>query len=372
MKFNIKSSDFLKAINSVEGVINSKQIKSVLSNVKIEASDNSVSLSATDMEISVRTSLAADVSVSGVTSLPAKQLSSIFKTINFSDAKLEINTDSENPETVITDAEGKVGSKFQINGLDPEEIRTIGKIEEKNITDFPCLILKEMIRKTNYAVAQEETRFVFNGLFMKCIDDELIVVGTDGRRLSKITRKIPKKLDFGNGIIVPHKTVRESIKLLDQAENGKIGLSESQFYLSVAHSELLSKLIDGSYPDYEQVIPKNNSYSVRINKDEFAIVLRQALISAEEPSRQIRLSFKTNTLVITSSNPGSMQFENSMPIEFSGDDLTIAFKGDYLSDTIKSIDDPEFEIHFTNSSLPVLFKDPSDADYVSVIMPMKI
>jgi DNA polymerase-3 subunit beta len=372
MKFVVKSSEFLKAMNSVEGVISTKQIKSVLSNVKIEAENEQISLSSTDMEISVRTTIPATIHSPGVTSLPAKQLSGLFKTINFPDAQLEVTEDSENPLTVITDADKKVDSKFQINGLDPEEIRTIGKVDESKLAEFPCMVFREMIRKTYHAVSQEETRFVFNGLFLKCQGSELVMVGTDGRRLAKVTRKLPSSLDLGNGIIVPHKTIRESQKLLDQAEIGRLGLSESQFYLKVANSELLSKLIDGNYPDYEQVIPKNSSYSVRVNKEEFSIVLRQALISAEEPSKQIRLNFRPSQLHITSSNPGSIQFENNMSIDYSGEDLTIAFKGEYLADTIKSIDDPEIEISFTNSNLPVLFKDPSDSDYIAVIMPMKL
>lgn len=372
MLFHIKTSDFLKAINSVEGVINSKQIKSILSNVKIEGRDDRLSLSATDMEISIRTSIPADVKTSGETSLPAKQLSSIFKTIHFPDAKIEVVMDSDNPTTIITDADMKIDSKFVINGMDPEEIKTIGTINEKDTVDIPCILLKEMIRKTYYAVAQEETRFVFNGLFFKYEEGNLTVVGTDGRRLAKIVRQIPKPIDLGTGVIIPHKTIRESQKVLDQADSGKIGLVDGQFYFHVGSSELLSKLIEGNFPDYEQVIPKNNSYSVRVNKDELGIVLKQALISAEEPSKQVRLEFKNNQLHITSSNPGSMQFENTMPIDFSGEETIIAFKGDYLAETIKVIDDPEIEIHFTNSNLPVLFKDPSDINYLSVIMPMKV
>ncbi|MCC5813535.1 MAG: DNA polymerase III subunit beta [Leptospira sp.] len=372
MHFHTKTSEFLKAISSVEGVINSKQIKSILSNVKIEAYSGNVSLSATDMEISIRTSISSDVKIEGETSLPAKQLSSIFKTIHFPDASINVTLDSDNPLTTITDADGKIDSKFQINGLDPEEIKTIGKVDTNKTVDFPTVILKEMIRKTYYAVAQEETRFVFNGLFFKCEDSLLTVVGTDGRRLAKTVRKLPNNIDLGNGVIIPHKTIRESQKVLDQAEIGKFGMVDSQFYFQVGHSELLSKLIEGSFPDYEQVIPKNISYTVRVNKEELSIVLRQALISAEEPSKQIRMEFKNNQLNITSSNPGSIQFENHMAVDYSGDDTILAFKGDYLTDTIKSIDDPEIEIQFSNSNQPVIFKDPSDAEYVAVIMPMKV
>lgn len=372
MQIITKTTEFLKAINTVEGVINTKQIKSILSNIKIQTQDGSVSLSATDMEISIRTSIQSTVNIPGETSLPAKQLSSIFKTIHFPDVKLEVEEDSESPMTIITDAEEKIDSKFQINGLTPESFHTIGDVDDSNTVNIPCILLKEMIRKTYYAVAQEETRFVFNGLFFKSEEGKLTVVGTDGRRLAKIVRSIPTDINFGSGIIIPHKTIRESQKSLDQGESAKIGLVDQQFYFHVGNTELLSKLIEGNFPDYEQVIPKNSSYSVRVNKEELLIVLKQALISAEEPSKQVRLEFKQNKLHITSSNPGSIQFENNMSVDYTGEDTVLAFKGDYLSETIKSIDDPEIEINFTDSGKPVVFKDPSDADYLAVIMPMKV
>jgi DNA polymerase-3 subunit beta len=372
MKFSVKTSEFLKAMHSIEGVINTKQIKSILSNVKLETLTDSIALSATDMEISLRTSVNAVIHSKGSTSIPAKNLSNAFKTINFPETLLELVEVDDSSQTFVTDADGKVGYKSSFLCLDPEEIKTIGNVDTSKVVEFPSLLLKEMIRKTYHAVAQEETRYVFNGLFFKSNGSELTVVGTDGRRLAKAVRKFPIELPFATGMIIPHKTIRETQKLLDLSENGKFGISESQFYLNIGNAELLSKLIDGSYPDYEQVIPKNSSYTLRINKEEFLVMLKQALTSAEEPSRQIRVHIKKGQLEISSSNPGAMQFENHMAIQYSGEDTVIAFKGDYLAETIKTIDDPEVEINFTNSNVPVLFKDPSDADYVAVIMPMKI
>lgn len=372
MKFSVKTSEFLKAMQSIEGVINTKQIKAILSNVKLETLTDSIALSATDMEISLRTSVSANVHAKGSTSIPAKNLANAFKTINFPESLLELVEEEESLQTFVTDADGKVGYKTSFLCMNSDEIKTIGNVDTSKVIDFPSLLLKEMIRKTSYAVAQEETRFVFNGLYFKSNGSELTVVGTDGRRLAKVVRKFPMELPFSTGIIVPHKTIRETQKLLDLSENGKFGISESQFYLNIGNAELLSKLIDGSYPDYEQVIPKNSSYTLRFNKEEFSVMLKQALTSAEEPSRQIRVNIKQGQMQISSSNPGAMQFENNMAIQYTGEDTVIAFKGDYLAETIKSIDDPEVEINFTNSNVPVLFKDPSDADYVAVIMPMKI
>ncbi|BDA77072.1 DNA polymerase III subunit beta [Leptospira kobayashii] len=372
MKFTVNTTDFLKAINSVDGVISVREIKSALSNLKIQAEDNIVYLSATDLEIAIKTSVASVVGQKGNASLPAKQLSNIFKNLNFDSTLLSTSDNNDSSETSITDASGKMDTKFKVNGIDSEDIKTIPVVNESNVVEFPCQTIREMFRKTSYAMAIEETRFVFNGLFLKPEDTDLVVVGTDGRRLSKIVRKFPKQFPFKNGAIIPHKAVREMLKMMEGKETAKIGFIDEQIYVSSGNIELLFKLIDGNFPDYEQVIPKQAAESVRIAKTDFLTFLKQALISAEEPSKQVRLSFSKGNVNISSSNPGTMMFDHNMPVEYSGEPVTIAFKGDYLNDVVKAVDDPEVIFEFSSSSAPVLFKDPSDSDFVSVIMPMKL
>ncbi len=372
MKFTVHTQEFLKAIQAVEGVIVHREVKSALSNIKMEINNQTVAVSATDMEIAIKTSIPANIGEGGVSYLPAKQLSNIFKNLNFESALLTRNTNSDSSETVITDANGKVDTNFKINGMDSDEIKTIPPINESKTIEFPCQTMRDMFRKTSYAMAVEETRFVFNGLFLKPNGNDLEVVGTDGRRLSKIIRKFPHEFPFKNGVIIPHKAIKEMIKMMDGKESARIGFIDEQLYASSGNVELLFKLIEGTFPDYEQVIPKQNSHSVRLVRSDLQMYLKQALISAEEPSKQIRFTFSKNSLNISSSNPGTMQYNHNAPIEYDGETVAIAFKGDYLSDVVKSVDDPEIILEFSTSNSPVLFKDPSDSDFVSVIMPMKL
>ncbi|MCB1176986.1 MAG: DNA polymerase III subunit beta [Leptospiraceae bacterium] len=373
MKFLVKTSDFLKAIHAVEGVITVREIKSVLSNIKIETGDNIVFLSATDLEISIKTSVEAKIIEPGKSSIPAKQLNNTLKTINFSETSIETISDNEGGvRTLITDGEGKVDFKMFINGVEGEEITTIPEIDPKSIFDFPCFTLSHMIKKTSYSVALEDTRFVFNGLFIVSTNDKISVVGTDGRRLAKIERNIENNLPFGNGIIIPHKAIREIMKMIDTAESGKIGLINNQIYVSIKNIEILCKLIDGNYPDYEAVIPKENKFNISISKDQFQVALKQALIAAEEPSKQIRVTTGANNINLNSSNPGATEVSINIPIQYDGEEMTIGFKGDYLSDVVRSIDDENISINFNNPNAPVLFKDITDENYLSVIMPMKL
>lgn len=372
MKFSVSTSEFLRAIQSVEGVITHREVKSALSNLKLEVSPDSVSISATDLEIAIKTSVPANASETGIAFLPAKQLSNIFKNLQFENTLLTRSKNGDGSETLITDSNGKIDTKFRINGLDSDEIKTIPKVNNSNTTEFPTQTLKDMIRKSSFAMAVDENRFVFNGLFLKPQNTDLIAVGTDGRRLSKTVRKFVSEFPFKNGVIIPHKAIKEMTKMMEGKEKARLGFIEDQLYVSSGNVELLFKLLEGNFPDYEQVIPKHNSYSVRLIRSEFSTYLRQAMISAEEPSKQIRLSFSKSNLNISSSNPGTMQFELNTPIDYSGESLTIAFKGEYLNDVVKAVEDPEILLEFTTSSSPVLFKDPSDSEFVSVIMPMKL
>ncbi|EQA44817.1 DNA polymerase III, beta subunit [Leptospira broomii serovar Hurstbridge str. 5399] len=373
MKIKVNTSEFLKSIHAVEGVISAREIRSILSNLKLEAEGSTVSISATDLEISIKTSLSADVQESGSISLPAKQLSSIFKTIHFEEALLSKNdSETDSSITYITDATKKNDYKTKLNGMDAEEIKTISKVDPSIISEFPTALVGEMIRKTGYAIAHEDQRYIFNGLYMVPKEDKLIFAVTDGRRLCKIERNLPSPLKFKEAVIIPAKAIREISKMITTAETGKIGIVDNQIYVNANNIELLCKLIEGNFPNYEQVIPKSSKFFALIPKENFQIYLRQALIAAEEPTRQIRLTFSKDNLNFYAQTQGVNEVSINMPIDYSGDEITVAFKGEYLSDVFKSIDDNEFRIEFSDSSSPVVFKDPSDPDFISVIMPMKI
>lgn len=373
MKFHVKTNDFQKAISMVESIVPTREVKSSLSNILIEAEENRIFLSATDLDISIKTSLAANVLSSGHGSIPAKQLGNIVKTINFPETSIEFKWDEEeNLRTIITDAQEKVDFKMVINGYEEEEQKKIPKIEDTQKQEFPANIISQMIKKTFHAVAVEDTRYVFNGLFFSATKDTLTVVATDGRRLAKIQRKLENSFPFEKGIIIPHKAVREIIKILENAETVNLRHIQDQLYVSDGKSELLCKLIEGNYPDYDAVIPKSSKHSARINKEEFSVALRQALIVAEEPSHQVRLTFQKDKLNINSSDPGTTEASISLNVDYTGDDLTIAFKGDYLVDLTRVIEAQEIEIRFNNPNSPALFFDLADSQFVSVIMPMKI
>ena len=371
MKVKVKTSDFQKGIASVDGIISIREIKSILSNIKIEARDNKLFFSATDLEISIKTSIPAECITEGTTSLPAKHLNKLLKTINFENTMIQSSDDTSN-QALITDADGKYDFKLNINGLEGEDFKTMPEIDYNALTDFPCTMFKDMIRKTSYSIAHEDTRFVFNGLFLKAEKEQVVLVGTDGRRLALVKRDLPVKMNIEKGIIIPHKAVTEIQKMIDEHDTGKIGVFENQVYFSAGNVEMVCKLIDGNYPDYQQVIPAKSSFNAVISNHEFNVALKQALNAAEEPTRQVRITFQPGNMYMNASTPGTTEVNINIGIEYTGDETTIAFKGDYLSDILKAVGDENVMLEFSGSSTPVLFKDPSDPDFVAVVMPMKV
>ncbi|MBE7412815.1 MAG: DNA polymerase III subunit beta [Leptospiraceae bacterium] len=370
MKFKVKTNDLLKSIKAVDGVISSREIKSILSNIKIDAHKDKIYLSSTDLEISIKTSCVAEIIEEGSTSLPAKKLNDIIRYINFENSLLE--DDSESNAIKITDADKKNIYSTKINSFEGEDTKTFSSVDKKQTINFPCFTFREMIRKTSYSVAQEDSRFVFNGLFLTSKGKRVSFIGTDGRRLAKIDRSLPEEIPFEKGAIIPHKAVKEILKMIDTSEIGKIGFFENQVYIAIGETELLCKTIDGKFPDYEQVIPKNTTHLVKINKDKFQIALQQAIVAAEEPTRQIKMEFNNNILMMFSSSSGTTDSDVGLNIEYNGEKVTIGFKGDYLTDVVRALDDTEFIIEFSNPNSPVIFRDPSDEEFIAIIMPMKL
>jgi DNA polymerase-3 subunit beta len=371
MDFTVKTTDFLKALTIVDGVITSREIKSTLSNIKIDIYDDSVSLSASDMELSMKVKVHAHVGKKGSISITSKQLSNIFKTITFPESKIEVKQENDNFITYIKDASGNKKSTFQINGTIDDDRKIIPDIDTSKYIIFPCHTIKEMFKKTLPFVATDDQRFAYNGIFIKMINSQLVMAGTDGRRLAEIKRTVPEAFSWKDGIIVAHKAIREILKMTEFAETGKIGIYEDQLFIEIGNHQLLSKLIDGTFPAYEAVIPKKSNHEVILGRDEFSENIKQAMVSAEEPTKQIRLEFKKNILSISSNSPGSMGFNSALAITYSGDDTSISLRGDYISEAIKVIDELELIFKFNDALSPISISMAGDPDFISVIMPMR-
>lgn len=371
MKFKVDKQKFQKAIHIVEGIISARDIRSIVSNVLIETDEGRIIVTATDLEIGIKTSVEGEILSSGSITIPAKKLSQSVKEFRGTTLSLE---STEEDRVVLQDADGKSKARIVLMGTSGEEFPPIGSLPDDQFKSFPTAIAMEMIRKTSYAIAEEDARYVFNGLFLTNTKNQMSFVGTDGRRLAKIDRDFPDSLPFEQGVILPNKAVKELMRLLDSSESGQIALDqkESRVHFRIGSVDLICKLIEGQFPDYTQVIPKQLEYKLEINRDELENSLRQVAVMAAEPTRQVKISFSKEDTIIAASTPDLGEAQDSLSVDYSGEDITIAFNSNYLLDVIRALNVEKITLGISSPNAPAVIMDPDDNHFVAVIMPMKL
>jgi len=370
MKFTVDRQQFLKAITTVDGIIPSREIRSVYSNVLIEADKGFAVLTTTDLEIGLKTSVPIQLERKGSTTVPAKKLTQVIGAMDGD--TIEITLDDE--KIFIFAPNAKTKPRVHLVTSPASDYPATAPDPENSFISFPAAVLREMILKTYYAMAQDDSRYVFNGLFFKSVKNTLIVVATDGRRLSKIQRDLPEVLPFKDGAIVPAKAVKEFVRLLDASEEAAIALDEKdkRIYIRIGRVDLICKLIDGSFPDYEQVIPKKLEHKIKINRTELEKAIKQAASVAIEPARQVRLTFEPGAVGFQASTPDLGGSESSLECEYNGPEMLIGFNSVYIMDVLKIMSADDVQLGFYSPSSPSVISDPADADFLAVVMPMKI
>jgi DNA polymerase-3 subunit beta len=372
LKFNVDRAAFQKALQQIDNIIPAREIRSVVSNFLLEAKDNQLTLTATDLEMSIQTHLEAKVDVPGKMTLPARKLSETVRV--YQSETLPFSVD-ENYSATLIDSVGSSKTTITINGQSSDEYPVIPWPEDGEYTSIPAGALIVMIRKTSYAIAEEDARYMFNGLYMQSNKKSLTFVATDGRRLSKIDRKFDSNLPFDKkGIIVPGKAVRELLKILDHEAVCDISFNEAEQKLNfkLGNIRLQTRLIDANFPDYKQVIPAQVGSEVLIDRTAFETSIRKVAVMAIDASRQIQLDVSSNTIHLKAATPDLGKGDNTLACQYNGENITIAFNSIYLLDVLKVIEADEIKLGFTSASSPAIIYDSTDSDFLAVVMPMKI
>jgi DNA polymerase-3 subunit beta len=369
MKFKIDSENLRKGIFLVEGVISSREIKSQLSNILFEVKKDILTLSATDLEIAIRTSLKCECEEEGEVTLPAKKISLIVK--GFEEATIEI---ASNPsqETIIIDPYGKSHARYAILGLPKTEFPTIPEIKSDGLVSFPNSLLLEMIRKTKYAVAVEDSRYVFNGLYLISSEKNLIVVATDGKRLSKIEREFPLELKLDDGIIVPYKAIREIEHILNPGSSSEMMLVGNQLFIRTDEAELMCNLIEGTYPDYKQVIPEEIGTMIKFSRQSLINSIKKMSTLANEQTRLIKIHFEEEKIKITAYTAELGESDDYIECDYKGEPIEMGFNYNYFLDSLREIEEDELEIGLNEDMTPVVINNKKDEGFIGVVMPMRL
>ncbi len=375
MKFTVDRSVLLKALAHVQSVVERRNTIPILANVMLEAREAGLKLTATDMEIAVMEEVpGVTVARGGRTTAPAATLYEIVRKLPDT-AKVEL--DHPGGDAQLTLRAGRFDTKLSVLPVEDFPSMTEGKLPHKFALGAGAL--RELIDRTRFAISTEETRYYLNGIYLHATESGgapvLRAVATDGHRLARVEEPLPDGASSMPGVIVPRKTVNELRKLAEEVQDEvQVALSDTKIRFSLGSVQLTSKLIDGTFPEYERVIPRGNDKVLRVAKDAFAqAVARVAAISSER-SRPVKLSVDRNHLMLSAASPEQGQAQEELDgdaVSYDSGPLEIGFQARYLNDITDQIAE-QVEFRFADGSAPTIVTDSGRENALYVLMPMRV
>ena len=374
MKLKADRASLIKALAHIQSVAEKRNTIPILANALIAVRDGKLSFTATDMEIAVVEEVPAATSRDGATTAPAITLYEIVRKLPDG---AEVELDFAGGDAQLTLRAGRFATSLVTLATDDFPSMTAGQLPHR--FHLSALALRGLIDRTRFAISTEETRYYLNGIFLHAAEGEdgrvLRAVATDGHRLARVEEPLPEGAGSMPGVIVPRKTVAELRKLLDEAQGDvECALSDTRIQFTVGSVQLTSKLIDGTFPEYERVIPRDNEKILRVGKKDFAeAVARVAAISSER-SRPVKMSLARDLLVLSAASPeqgtASEELEGDR-VKYEAGPLEIGFQARYLNDITDQIGG-EVEFLFSDGSAPTVVRDAGDASALYVLMPMRV
>jgi DNA polymerase-3 subunit beta len=368
MKFICSKDDIVKAVTYAESVISQKSTHSILQNLLLEASDGRVQITSTDLEVGFITSIPATIEIEGDITVYAKKLLELVRKFNPCNLIFQLE---ENNKIVIYSNDPGIKAVVHINGVPRIDFPEIPKPVTEKYFELPQKYFKMMLKKTLHAISNEETRYFLNGCYFQKEANFLKLVSTDGRRLSYIHKDYPiNEPDFG--VIIPKKILNELLRILGDEGNIKIAVGEKQIFFDFNNVYFVSNLIDGTFPNYKQVIP--DSYEIRLTLDtqEFLTKIERVSPMADTKSSQIVIRLRENLLMLTAQNVDLGNAEDELEIEYSGPEMDIALNFQYLLDSVKEVEEVKLNLDIISPNNPTLIKGVGNMEYLAIIMPMKI
>ncbi len=372
MKLTIDRAALLKALNHVQSVVERRNTIPILSNVLITAEGDTARFSATDLDIEIIEAAPAEVATSGSTTAPAHTLHDIVRKLpEGSDVRLE--TSGDDPK--LTLEAGRFKTVLPV--LPSSDFPVLSADGMTHTFELGPAELMRLIDKTKFAISTEETRYYLNGVHIHVVNGaeppRLRAVATDAYRLALVEHALPSGAEGMPGVIVPRKTVAELRRLLDGASDSvTISVSESKIRFDLGAAVLTSKLIEGTYPDYERVIPQGNDKLLKLDTQVFKDAVDRVATVSGEKSRSVRLVLGPDRLTLSANNPDAGQATEDISVDYDQEALEIGFNAKYLLDVANQIESDEAELLFADSVSPTLVLDQSDADARYVLMPLRV
>ncbi len=369
MRININKELLLKAIGIADSVISSKNINTVLSNCLFNISKDQAEIISTDNEIAIKTKIEAVADGSYSFTANGKKFSSIVKELP--DDDIVINVDDSH---VIDIKSANIKGHYTLYGTASDEYPELPVISMENSVEIEQAVLKEMIKKVIYAAANDTIKPVFNSIYLVSENPGTITaIATDSRRLSMITRSIVSEIIVGEGIIIPLKTINEVYRLLNNSGVCRISFDSNQCYFKIDDTEIYSRIVDGQFPNYKQIIPKEYSLKAVVETSKILDSVKRAMIFTREPAYKIVMTFNKEILRIEANTPELGKAEEEISYESdSKDKVILGINALFLLDTLKQVNSYSFICGITGQMSPVTIIPEDDKNYISVIMPIQI
>ena len=375
MEIKANSSDLLKALNHIHGIVEVRHTLPILSNIVLSAENNELSLSSTNLDIFCSDKIDAEIVNSGEISVPAITFFEIVKRLP-SGSDVILSMGDEGTELIL-----KCGrSKFNLSTLRTEDFPILSDKDLSTNFVISADELSRMIDKTKFAISNEETRYYLNGIFFHKAESNSIkflrAVATDGHRLAQYDIPLPQGAEEITGIIIPKKTVFELRKVLDDADGDvSVSLNENKIKFSFNNLKIISKVIDGTFPDYTKVIPQNNDKKFKTNNSELKNAIDRVsavAINEETKSKAIKLTIENNKLNLSVESQSKGSAKEEIDISYSNEKVDIGFNSRYLLDICNEVDGDEIDVNLLDSISPAIILDKTDENLFFVLMPMRI
>jgi DNA polymerase-3 subunit beta len=368
MNLTISKEQIINGLQAVQNVVSTRTTLPILSNVLLRAESDKLELTATDLDVTIACAVEAKVKKPGSSTVPVKRLFGIVREL--SNAEIDLEVDDKHACTIRSGP-----SFYKINGLGADEFPPMTKFKDDKKVVLPQETLRSMMKKTSFAISTDESRYVLNGIFISLKDHKMTMVATDGRRLALVDEEVDIAEKNHGEFIVPAKTVNELNRLLQDKGEVEMHYADNQASFNLKDEKgssilIVSKLIEGNYPNYRQVIPSETKERVPLVRDEFLHALRRAEIMTSEKSNSVKLTFGKNKLEITANSPEVGEAKESLAVNYKGPEISIAFNPKYMIDPLNALPNDEVFLELIDELSPGVLK--INGPFLYVVMPMRL
>jgi DNA polymerase III subunit beta len=378
MELTVAKSDLQKELQLCQGIVEKRSTIPILSNVLLRAADGRLQIAATDLDVTILSSCAARVTTAGGVTIEAKRLFDIVRSLPDDDVHMNLQ---ENNSVLVESGT----AKFRLLGLPAEDYPTLPSVDVKESYSIPLEELKTMVAKVKFAITHEETRFQLNGALLKVQPAKLEMVATDGHRMALIN--FPQG-SGGNGsaaktsdltILVPRKALEEILRLESSDEEGNVrfGVSENHLFFEAGDRKLLARMIDVNFPNYMEVISRDNDRHVMVDRERLLSTIRRISLVANERTRAVRFDFAPGKLTVSSTNPELGDARETVPIDYAGNPFFVGLNAAYVTDFLSAVDTPSVSLDLKDENSQCIGRPSAPSEdlpyeYLYVVMPMRL